>query len=272
MAKIIVLVMLILLIIPLVYAADYGSEKYGCGIYGIGCSETPASTSSGGGGGGAVSAAVTKVSRVTMIGEGLNKIDFTETEKASVGIEEILIESSARADYAKVSIEKLTAIPAEIPVAPSPYTYSYLKIEKTILKDEELKSAKIVFTVSKKWVSNNDYNPEKVVLQRYTTDWSKLPTSLLKQDATNYYYQSTTPGFSVFAITAEKKAQTEKQELPANISREEEEPVIPAEEAPKAPEKPRKRLISPAYIALIGIIILILVIIARLKSKRRWKK
>ncbi len=239
-------------------------------------SETPASTSGGGGGGGGGGGAVSatpKVSKITMLSAGLNQITFTDAEKASVGVEEILIESSARADYSKISVEKLSALPESIPTMPSAHTYTYLKIEKTILKDENVKNAKITFTVSKKWVSDNNYDYKKVVLQRYTADWEKLPTQFLKQDSESYYYQSTSQGFSVFAITAEKIEQGEKPI--ANITKQEnitkEETPLPIE-PPAEQEKPRQRLISYVFLAIIAMIIIAMLIITKLKRKRGVKK
>lgn len=231
---------------------------------------TPPSTSSGGGGsGGSTTAtAVTKISRVTMIGEGLNKIDFTETEKASVGIEEILIESSARADYAKVSVEKLAALPENIPFTPSPNTYTYLKIEKTVLKDEDFKNAKMIFSVSKRWISENNYNPKKVVLHRYTSGWNKLPTQYLRQNGTYYYYESTTPGFSVFAVTAEKKEEQPVPAQQANITEQKEEKGSPsAEEVPQEPLKQKSTAWKNIIFAIIAAAFIVGVLILRKKRK-----
>jgi hypothetical protein len=49
---ILVLAFLILLALPLTFAATYGNEVYGCGLYGEGCSDAVVSESVGGGGGG----------------------------------------------------------------------------------------------------------------------------------------------------------------------------------------------------------------------------
>lgn len=44
--KLLLILFLILFIVPVVYAAEYGSDKYGCGLYGEGCSDTPGGGSS----------------------------------------------------------------------------------------------------------------------------------------------------------------------------------------------------------------------------------
>lgn len=70
--KIIFFVIILLVIPPLVHAANYGAEEYGCGLYGQGCSVTPATPSGGGpsGGGG----------RITLIHECSQDSDCGENE------------------------------------------------------------------------------------------------------------------------------------------------------------------------------------------------
>ncbi|MFA5887256.1 MAG: PGF-pre-PGF domain-containing protein [Candidatus Nanoarchaeia archaeon] len=237
-------------------------------------SETLASTSGGGGsgGGGAVSVAVTKVTRIiAAIAEGNNLIEFAESEKAFVGVEEIMLDSAAAALNVKITIEKLTAMPASIASAPSGEIYTYLQFNKTVLKDEDVKEAKITFSVGKDWVTRNMYDYNKIVLQRYTTKWDALPTTYLKQNASNYYYEASTPGFSVFAITAEKKQ--EEQPITAEKQNKiQEKPVIPAEGAPAKQEEPRKKLIGYVFSVLIATAIIALIIILGLKRKKNLKK
>ena len=50
--KLIFFVTILLVILPLVHAANYGAEEYSCGLFGIGCSATPTTPPSGGGRGG----------------------------------------------------------------------------------------------------------------------------------------------------------------------------------------------------------------------------
>jgi len=241
-------------------------------------SETPASTSSGGGGGGggSIAAVLTKVSRIiAAIAEGNNLIEFAESEKASVGIEEILLDSAAAASNVKITIEKLTAMPASISTSPTGDIYTYLQFNKTVLKDEDVKQAKITFSVGKGWVTRNGYDYNKIVLQRYATQWNALQTAYLKQNASNYYYEAVTPGFSVFAITAEKKAGAEKIEQAVNESEQEAHEIS---EGPPARENQQqehrilgKRGVLFAFAAF-GITAVIAVIMMAMKRNKRAAK
>ncbi|MFA5887804.1 MAG: FG-GAP-like repeat-containing protein [Candidatus Nanoarchaeia archaeon] len=215
---------------------------------------TPPSTSSGGGGGGGGAISVMpKVSRIiASVAAGNNLIEFAESEKASVGIEEIMLNSATAASNVKLTIEKLTAMPEGIAASPSGDIYSYLQFNKTVLKDEDVKNAKITFTVSKDWIAKNNLDYNTIVLQRYTTKWNVLSTTYLKQNASNYYYESTTPGFSVFAITAEKKeipAAGQESKLNKSEQEKEEVPMSPALEMPNQEQEKRSIwlwIIAPA--------------------------
>ncbi len=236
-------------------------------------SHAPPSSSGGGGGGGSAITVTPKVTRiVAAIAEGNNLIEFTESEKVSVGVEEILLDSATAASNVKLTIEKLTAMPAGIVSFPSGDVYSYLQFNKTVLKDEDVKNAKIRFTVKKEWIVSKGSAPDKIKLNRYTTKWEALPTQYLRQNGTYYYYEATTPGFSVFAVTAEKKEQAEK---PTSITKQEnitkEEAPLPTE-APAEQEKPRQRQISYVFLVLIVITIITLIIIFGLKRKKNLKK
>ena len=234
---------------------------------------TPPSTSSGGGGGGgggAVSAAVTKVTRIiASIAEGNNLIEFAESEKTSVGVEEILLNAAAAASNVKITIEKLAEKPASVASAPSGDIYAYLQFNKTVLKDDDVKEAKITFNVLKSWVLSKGADPEKVMLNRYTTKWEELPTTYLRQNGTYYYYESSTPGFSVFAITAEKK-EASAPIKETNVTEKKEE--IPIQEAQKPEEgREQKRAVWHWY-ALAVLLAAALIIIAVIKSKKSHRR
>ncbi|MFA0821670.1 MAG: PGF-pre-PGF domain-containing protein [Methanomethylovorans sp.] len=69
-----------------------------------------------------------------------------------------------------------------------------------------IKDAKIQFKVNSSWIRDMGLNPEDVKLQRYNgTAWEVLPTTLESNTTGYVLYESQTPGFSPFAITAEKE-------------------------------------------------------------------
>ncbi len=86
-------------------------------------------------------------------------------------------------------------------------TYQYVSIDKTRLTDDDISSAKIKFRVEKEWVQDNNIDIDTISLYRYANRWIKLNTLKTSSDSTYTYYESTSPGFSYFAIKGEEKQQ-----------------------------------------------------------------
>ncbi|VVB98254.1 Uncharacterised protein [uncultured archaeon] len=62
-------------------------------------------------------------------------------------------------------------------------------------------NATISFKVPKDWVTANGLDPATIAMYHYDgTEWVKLPTTLVADDLTYYYYVAVSPGFSPFAI------------------------------------------------------------------------
>jgi PGF-pre-PGF domain-containing protein len=100
----------------------------------------------------------------------------------------------------RLSVKKISAIPK----TPKENVYQYLKIE-TNIKPEEVEIIKINFSVEKSWVEENDINESTISLQKYISEWKKLPTEFLYEDEKYLYYQAVLSSFSLFAITGEKR-------------------------------------------------------------------
>ena len=66
-------------------------------------------------------------------------------------------------------------------------------------------TAKVEFKVNKSWISDNDINETTIKLNRYNGNWTVLHTSKLSEDEVSSYFEAETPGFSLFAISGEKK-------------------------------------------------------------------
>jgi len=66
-----------------------------------------------------------------------------------------------------------------------------------------VKDLKIRFYVPKTWMDSSKAESSQIALQRYSGGaWARLPTVMISTDANNYYFESESPGFSFFAITA----------------------------------------------------------------------
>lgn len=65
----------------------------------------------------------------------------------------------------------------------------------------------IGFKLPESWMANNDVNKTSVRLYRYSSDvWTELPTKITNKDGQYVYFESETPGFSLFAISTAEPA------------------------------------------------------------------
>ncbi|MCD6108854.1 MAG: PGF-pre-PGF domain-containing protein [Thermoplasmata archaeon] len=120
-------------------------------------------------------------------------------------IEEIKITATNNVTNVKIKVEKLTQKPANITKPPSEKIYIYLNIEENI-NESNITSFIIKFKVEKTWITNNNIDKNMILLMRYHNgSWQELPTTLVKEDETNIYYEATMTGFSIFAIAVKEK-------------------------------------------------------------------
>jgi len=109
----------------------------------------------------------------------------TKTDKTNVGL----------------LFNKLSSAPSGV-TSPSGKTYAYLQVTPTNLGTNDLTSgATFNVRVLKTWLSNNGIAMSDVVVKRWVDSaWVELPTTKASEDATYYYFDAKTPGFSYFAI------------------------------------------------------------------------
>ncbi|MBS3052348.1 MAG: PGF-pre-PGF domain-containing protein [Candidatus Aenigmarchaeota archaeon] len=174
---------------------------------------TVASTSSSGGGGGgggatAKAVAVRKVSTVfsEVSPDKVNK--WTVTTKG-VGLVEMHLEVKNKANTVRMTVERLDNKPVSITRETTGKVYQYMEITKTGLTDDNLNMAKLKFAVNKSWLTANNVDPMKVVLNRYADgEWQKLKTTILSAVNDTYEYEAESPGLSTFVITSDETAAT----------------------------------------------------------------
>ncbi len=136
-----------------------------------------------------------------MIKGKVHKIKLTNKE---FGIKQILIEVKNKANNVRIEVAKLSGKPASIVHEISGKVYQYINITAENLNDTNLESVKIRFNVTKEWLNENNYEKNEVHLYRYKNEWQKLETEIIGEDSTYVEYEATSPGFSTFAIGAEK--------------------------------------------------------------------
>ena len=80
--------------------------------------------------------------------------------------------------------------------------YQYLDVENRNIEDGDIESCHIGFMVSRSWIAGKGINKSEVYLNRCQgSQWSRLNTTLLREDSEYVYYQAEAPGFSSFAIS-----------------------------------------------------------------------
>ncbi len=105
-----------------------------------------------------------------------------------------------------VVVERLEGLPPQVQ-PPSGKLYISLRISVNIYS-EDLEEAKINVTVSKEWVVENNVDPETIKVMKYVDRWIELPTRLVAEDESYFYFEATTTGFSYFVVVGEEKGGT----------------------------------------------------------------
>ena len=83
--------------------------------------------------------------------------------------------------------------------------YQGFRVQKSGITDDNIDKVSLEFQVEKSWLKGRDVS--SMTLQRKadnSTEWEMLNTTLMSEDATYYYFNAVSPGFSVFAIYFDK--------------------------------------------------------------------
>jgi len=123
----------------------------------------------------------------------------------SISIRNITITVKNTTQNAKLVVRKLSGRPESVLTDAPGKIYQYLEIDAINLNEDILSDVKIVFNVEKSWIKSNNIDETTIRLNRYVyNSWQPLPTTRLGEDDNFVYFESTTPGFSVFAVTGEE--------------------------------------------------------------------
>jgi PGF-pre-PGF domain-containing protein len=102
-----------------------------------------------------------------------------------------------------LTVRALAGKPVIVTTNPNGTSYKYVEVISANLPDASIASAKIQFHVEKWWLNLNRLDKNFVYLQRWSSGtWQKLATSKISENDNYVTYEATTPGFSVFVITA----------------------------------------------------------------------
>ncbi len=232
----------------------------------------PAAASSGGGGGGGGGGAAADssgkashyYSLITRGEEG--SMALTRTELA---VTSITFKANTQVEAATVSAQAVNE--SEVPQK-AENVYQYFKVETQNIGDDDIMYAEIFFSVNRSWLLQNSLDPDKVFLLRHKGYWQRLVTKRVNSSATQYKYSASSPGFSFFAITAEKTDEKmPEQRAQQNISAEDKEPVPGQEQLPEeidAVDKRQDRFSFYHFIVLLGVLLVSLLVLGNRKKRQ----
>ena len=163
--------------------------------------------SSGGGGGGATGEEfeniASKHAQVNKVAAGEDvRYDFNEDSNAIMAIQ---FKSLTNEGQTKTSIEVLkdTSALVDSPAPGKVYQNLNIWVGNVAFDEDDMEDPVVGFRVSKEWISENDVEPESIVLCRYHDgEWTSLTTEAVDENENHFIYESETPGFSPFAISS----------------------------------------------------------------------
>jgi len=177
----------------------------------------------------------------------------SELKDTNTGLTQIDISVKNLAVNVKITVEKLAAKTASITqeaVSANGMVYKFMNITKENLADKDIEKAKIKFKIEKSWLNANNFSALQIVLKRYTAQWDSLNTSMTSEDTSYAYYSADSPGFSVFAVAADKGVVTPVQpEQPA-------QPQQPSQETPQQQPSGTSPDMTVAYMLVAAVVII----------------
>ncbi len=152
----------------------------------------------------------------------------------------------------KLSLKKLDS---NLIVKPDSKSYEFFEITKEGMSNKEIDSVKIVFRVSKSWLSSNSLDEDSIRLAKYSSGWKELSTEKLREDSGYVYYSASVSDLSTFAVIAKESKSSSPSKSAKKDSR------ASADNAQKSPEKEQPKATSSFFSswALIAIICAVVV-------------
>jgi PGF-pre-PGF domain-containing protein len=209
--------------------------------------------SSGGGGGGAGSAedfANVAVKDVDTQYLRMNANVTYEFSRSGNDIQSVSFYSLKNSGETTSAIEVLKDKSKLANSTPEGTIYKYVNIwvgKAGFATAANIKDAQVKFKVNSSWIEQTGANPSDVRLQRYNgTGWEVLPTTMESSTTSYTIFESQTPGFSPFAITAEKV-------LASSTNGDTDVQPIQTEDADEGRTQPEKSNIWTSIMAILAI-------------------
>jgi clumping factor A len=132
------------------------------------------------------------------------KYDFTENNTCITYIEFDALRTFQKTTTVVEELKNKSIFVSKNPVG---RIYKYVNIwvgNKGAGLPTSLKNGIVAFKVEKSWINNSNVNESLITLQWYNNSWETLYTEKVGKDDNYAYFESKTPGFSLFAITEYK--------------------------------------------------------------------
>jgi len=132
------------------------------------------------------------------------KYDFTENNTCITYIEFDALRTFQKTTTVVEELKNKSIFVSKNPVG---RIYKYVNIwvgNKGAGLPTSLKNGIVAFKVEKSWINNSNVNESLITLQWYNNSWETLYTEKVGGDDNYAYFESKTPGFSLFAITEYK--------------------------------------------------------------------
>ncbi|WP_319506679.1 Ig-like domain-containing protein [uncultured Methanolobus sp.] len=235
-------------------------------------SSTTTSSSGGGGGGGGSLSSGEKYENI-LLKDYVLKAVVKDSEtvfsfyKENNSIVSVSFTSKLNGGQTKAVIEMLVDTSSQVSSSAPGDVYKNMNIYvDTKLGSDSIGNSKINFKVEKGWIDDNDIDLSTITLCRYSSStWVQLPTEMTGEDESYYYFTSTTPGFSPFAISSIvpsliAEESTAKEAVSSSYDAEETvmstEDAVPVESTTDTSQKSSSTLPFIYIIALIGIVVI----------------
>jgi PGF-pre-PGF domain-containing protein len=191
-------------------------------------------------------------------------IDPNELDHTNTDITNIYINVNTRATKVNISAQRRYTAP-NMSFVPG-IVYKFIDISAENLPDESLEEVVIKFKVNKTWLNDNYVDSSYIALYRYENEtWSELNTVMTGEDDGYKYYESSTPGFSYFAIisqpdTAGVTTTTSPPPTPATTTTSTQPPATTSTSVPTTARQPSSlEIMEMVIIVVIAIVSLVIV-------------
>ena len=197
--------------------------------------------------------------------------------KPEIAVSQMNIEFTKNIPNAVVTVSLLKERPSEVQeligatiITPAsnktetikPKVYQYLEIKKENIVDSDIGKVEISFKVPKSWLKENNVEKDKIVLARYTNNWTDLETIIISENNSEVEFKAKSLGFSYFAVK-------EKIVLQEAVS-EEAEPVkeitpvarktVQEKQEPVKEEPEKKEEAKPIDLTLVFVLIMLILV------------